>query len=74
MKLKQRFFRKQEIPISRKRSVVLLGNMRDFLTNYEQARQSTQFHLFTIKIETGSTPSKHNLFAHCLKDIRENST
>ena len=48
--------------------------MRDFLTNYEQARQSTQIHLFRIKIETGSTPSKHNLSAHCLEDIRENST
>ena len=72
-KTQQRYILKEELPISEKKVVVLIENLRVFLKPYEQASKSTQILVRRHKTEIGSTLSKANLFAHCFKDNQKNS-
>ena len=73
IKTQQRYFVKEEKSTSRRKSAILLDNLRDVLEAKEQAGESTKIPLPRQKIDIGSTLSKKNLFAHGYKDIREHS-
>ena len=53
--------------------MALLDDLRDFLKDNEQAKNSTENLLPTPKNENGSTLSKDKLFAYWYTDLREHS-
>ena len=71
LKTQQRYFLQKEVNISKRKLTCLVDNLRDFLKTFDQASKCIQIPLPKPKVETGSTKSIGNLFAHYYKDIIE---
>ena len=63
-KTQQRYIFQEKVKISIKNFSSLLDSLRNFLKNFDKARECLQIPLPKPKIEVGSTKSKHILFAY----------
>ena len=57
--------------VSKKELTSFIDSLREFLKTFDHASKCIQFPLMKPKIETGSTKSKNDLFAHYYNDIIE---
>ena len=74
MKTQERYILKEKTSICRQEIFILLDKLRGSLKSYQQAIKSTHIPLLWPKYETASILSDDNLFAHCYKDIPEQSS
>ena len=69
LKTQQRYILQEEVKISKRELTCFVDKVRDFLKTFDQASKCMQIPLPKTKVETGSTKSKDNLFAHYYNDI-----
>ena len=71
LKTQQRYILQEEVNISKRELTCLVDSLRNCLKFFDHASKCFQIAIPELKVQIGSTNSKHNLFAHCCNDIIE---
>ena len=71
IKTQQRYILQEEVITSKRELTCLVDSLRDFLRTFNLASKCIQIPLPKLKVEIGSTKSKHNLFAHYYNNVFE---
>ena len=71
LKTQRRYILQEEVNISKRELISLIGSLRHFLKTFNHASKCIQIPLPKPKVQIGSTKSKDNLFAHYYNDITE---
>ena len=64
LKTQRRYMLQEVVNISKRELTCLIEKLRDFLKTFDQASKCIRIPLAEPKIESGSTKSEDNLFAH----------